>query len=223
MTCMKQHLRVFLPQHLFIYFLHGFFLYFIWFCLSSSITFISLDLPLFSVFTPPYLCMSGIFSSEAFVKQKLFKSILNCTGFCCCSSVPSLPFSLLPFLSPTLGDKEGRCSCFQPVGERAAFLWLTLSWTWWVSEKGNVAVGSGSGLKMLMLLVFWDVRMQILPPLRSSDLRESLTDNKLEGTFSVSRTVLCADPDGSLLQYVEMFSLLILQNLTLYLLIKWYI
>lgn len=96
----------------------------------------------------------NIYAHEHFLLQSfcstkiLFKSIFSLTGSCFCSPVHSLLFFLLRLVFSARGDKEGRFSCFQKVGERTQFVWQTLWWTWWVSERErNVAVVSDSGLK----------------------------------------------------------------------------
>lgn len=114
---------------------------FIWPDLSPSI--LIMWFLLSSIFTT---ILGHQFQLRSFCSTKICSNHFQFYCFCFCPSIHSAHFFLLRFVFPALGEKEGWFSCFQKVGERTEFLWLTL-WTWWVSEKGNVAVVSPSGLR----------------------------------------------------------------------------
>lgn len=157
MTFMKQ-----------LFYFFPFCLLFLFFCfLSFSVTLSrsfslhpSCLLPMFLSSSIKHISTTMLMHNEHFLLRsfcstnKLLKSVFSFTVSCICSSVRSLLFFLRPFVFSALGDKEGGFSCFQKVGERTEFLWRTLWWTWWVSEKANVAVVSGSGLKNAEAAVF---------------------------------------------------------------------
>lgn len=132
----------------------------------------------------------NIFSWEAFVQQN---NSFSFTVSCICSSFHSVLFFLRPFFFSARGDKEGGFSCFQKVGERTEFLWRTLWWTWWGSEKVNVAVVSGSGLKNAEAVVFCFSAANS----KSSHLSDSLIWEKVQRTIKCLRTNSKENSEGA--------------------------
>lgn len=120
--------------------------------------------------------------------------------FCFCSSIHSVLFFLLPVFFSALGDKDGRFSCFQKVGERTNTV-VNLMSIW----KGKCCCCICSGLKYAEAVSLFALVQQTANPHTAQILWferkfdktiKCLSNNSKEKSQGASRRIQSAKFEG---------------------------